>query len=120
MSPALAFEIREARADDVAALATLHVETFKETHGRHKAPGFALRESQWRAAFEQKSDSFCYVAEDRDGRLIGFAKGERHHGGVPAFEGELDKIYVLRAWHRRGVGRALAQAVAKRFLAEGV
>jgi GNAT superfamily N-acetyltransferase len=39
---------------------------------------------------------------------------------VPGFEGELDKIYVLRAWHRCGIGRALVEQVARRFLAEGV
>jgi GNAT superfamily N-acetyltransferase len=65
-------------------------------------------------------DWFCYVAAAPDGQLVGFAKGEPHDGGVPGFEGELDKIYVLRAWHRSGIGRALVEQVARRFLAQGV
>src|SRR5687767_7368194 len=97
------FQIREARADDLSALAALHVETFKETHGPIGAPSYALRESQWRAAFEQRGDWFCFVAVGPDGQLVGFAKGTLHDGGVPGFQGELNKIYVLRQWHRRGI-----------------
>jgi len=115
MTPA-AFRIRDARPEDAAALAKLHVATFKEAHGRLGAPRFELRERQWRAAFERERDWFCYVAEAPDGRLIGFAKGTLHDGGVPGFKGELDKIYVLREWHRQGVGRQLVEHVARRFL----
>jgi ribosomal protein S18 acetylase RimI-like enzyme len=119
----VAFLIREARPDDLPALAALHVETFKQAHGHRRAPSYELRETQWRAAFERETDWFCYVAEVAeapDGRLVGFAKGTLHDGGVPGFEGELNKIYVLRAWHRRGIGRALVDQVARRFLAQGI
>ena len=115
-----AFEIREARYDDLPALASLHVATFKEAHGNRGAPTYELREAQWRAAFEREANWFCYVAQAPDGQLVGFAKGTLHDGGVPGFEGELNKIYVLRAWHRRGIGRALVDEVARRFLTKGV
>jgi ribosomal protein S18 acetylase RimI-like enzyme len=120
MTRGRSFEIREARADDVPALAALHVATFKEAHGQRGAPNYELREAQWRAAFERGLNWFCYVAEAPDGRLVGFAKGELHDGSVAGFEGELDKIYVLRAWHHSGIGRALVEQVARRFLAQGV
>lgn len=115
-----AFRVREATAADVAAIASLHVETFKETHGRFGAPSLALRESQWQAAFDRERDWFCFVAERPDRQLVGFAKGTRHDGGVPGFQGELNKIYVLQRWHGRGVGRQLVEHVARRFLAQGV
>ena len=115
-----AFEIREARAHDVPALAALHVATFKEAHGQRGAPSYELREAQWHTAFEREPNWFCYVAVAPDGQLVGFAKGEPHDGSVPGFEGELDKIYVLRAWHHSGIGRALVEHVARRFLAQGV
>lgn len=119
--PHSAFCLREARPADVAALAALHVATFEETHGAApRAPSYALREAQWSAAFERETSWFCYVAADPDGRLIGFAKGTLHDGGIPGFQGELNKLYVLRAWHRRGVGRALVERVGRRFLAQGV
>ena len=115
-----AFRIRDALPEDVAALAQLHVATFKETHGRLGAPSVELRESQWRAAFERPTEWFCHVAETPDGTLVGFAKGTLHDGGVPGFAGELNKIYVLREWHRHGIGRQLVAHVARRFLERGV
>ena len=119
--PHPAFRLRDAQPDDLSALAALHVATFKEAHGGGlRAPSYQLREAQWRAAFERETDWFCYVAETPDGRLVGFAKGTLHDGGVPGFQGELDKIYVLREWHRRGIGRALVDHVARRFLSQGI
>jgi GNAT superfamily N-acetyltransferase len=113
-------DIREAVPDDVPALAALHVTTFEETHGSLEAPTYELRESQWRNAFGDEADSFCYVAETPEGELVGFARGAPHDGSVDGFDGELDKIYVLRAWHRHGIGRALVERVACRFLDRGV
>ena len=113
-------QVREAVTADTPALAALHVVTFREAHGHAGAPSYEVRERQWRAAFERETEWFCYVAEAVDGQLIGFAKGTPHDGGVPGYEGELNKIYVLRHWHRRGIGRCLVRQVARRFLERGV
>jgi GNAT superfamily N-acetyltransferase len=109
-------------AEDVPAVAALHVATFNETHTRNNdGPSYALRESQWRAAFANSDGSwFGVVIEDESGQLVGFAKGCPHDGGVPGFVGELNKIYLLRRCHRRGLGRRLLGEVARRFLARGV
>jgi ribosomal protein S18 acetylase RimI-like enzyme len=117
------FHIREATSDDVPALARLHVQTFNETHrgGRSGGPSYELRERQWREAFTVTDGStFCFVVEIDSGELVGFAKGTPHNGGVPGFAGELNKIYVLRRLHGRGVGRLLLCNVARRFLQRGV
>jgi GNAT superfamily N-acetyltransferase len=114
------FRIREAGAGDIPALARLHVTTFKETHGRFGAPSVELRETQWRAAFASQANWFCYVVEGPDGELIGFAKGTLHDGGVPGFVGELNKIYMVRRYHRQGLGRRLIEQVARRFLEQGI
>lgn len=117
------FHIRDAGPDDIPALARLHVQTFDETHrgGRPGGPSYDLRERQWREAFTVTDGSwFCFVVEDDAGGLVGFAKGTPHHGGVPGFEGELNKIYVLRRCHRQGLGRLLLCSVARRFLERGV
>jgi GNAT superfamily N-acetyltransferase len=58
--------------------------------------------------------------EKDDGEGLGFATGTPHDGGVPGFAGELNKIYVLREFHRRGIGRLLLCNVAGRFLERGV
>jgi GNAT superfamily N-acetyltransferase len=112
--------IREATAADIPKLAHLHVVTFVETHGG-PGPTFALRESQWRSAFDTPQNGmFCFVAELGNGELAGFAKGVPHRGGVPGYTGELNKIYVLRQYHRLGLGRRLIGSVARRFLEHGI
>ena len=113
------FQIRDARKEDVPTLARLHVQAFNETHcgGRAEGPPFEVRERQWREAFAMNDGSwFCFVVEDDDRELVGFAKGRPHDGGVPGFMGELNKIYVLRHFHRQGIGRLLLCHVARRFM----
>ena len=89
------FHLREGRASDVPALAALHVETFTEAHrgGRPGGPSYELREHQWRDAFAAGDGQwFCFVVEDEEAKLIAFAKGTPHDGGVPGYSGELNKI----------------------------
>src|SRR5262245_10540818 len=119
----MSFTLREATAQDIPALADLHVRTFNETHtqGRGGGPTYELRERQWRDAFAVDDGSwFCVVIEGAGGELVGFAKGTPHDGGVPGYAGELNKIYVLRRYHRQGIGRRLTCQVARMFLARGV
>jgi len=119
----MAFHLRDAHEADIPTLARLHVQTFNETHrgGRPGGPSYELRERQWREAFDRQDGSwFCYVIEDDDGGLVGFAKGTPHDGGVPGYTGELNKIYLLQRVKRQGLGRRLLCAVAGRFMERGV
>lgn len=119
----MTFFVRDAIASDIPELAALHVRTFTETHrgGRPGGPAYALRLERWQNAFEVTDGNwFCVVAQDGQGELVGFAKGVPHDGGVSGFAGELDKIYLLRAVQRQGLGRDLLFAAAERFLARGV
>jgi ribosomal protein S18 acetylase RimI-like enzyme len=111
--------LREATASDVPALSELHVRTFRETHGG--GPDAALRERQWNAKFSSGQLLFCLVLECPPGELIGFASGERHTGDeLTEFQGELNKIYLLREFQGRGLGRRLLCAAGYRFKACGV
>ena len=119
----MTFNLRVAHEGDIPGLAELHVQTFNETHrgGRQGGPSYELRERQWREAFDVRDGSwFCYVVEDDNGKLVGFAKGAPHDGGLPEYEGELSKIYVLQRVQRQGLGRRLLCAVAGRFVDAGV
>jgi ribosomal protein S18 acetylase RimI-like enzyme len=114
------FHIRDATAADVPAIAGLHVATFIETHGG-PGPTYQTREGQWREAFAQADGSwFCFVIERPDGGLVGFAKGVPHSGDSLGFAGQLNKIYILREFHRLGLGRQLLGHVARRFLDQGI
>jgi L-amino acid N-acyltransferase YncA len=116
--------IREATAADVAALARLHVTTFNETHAPVllDGPSFDVREHQWRQIFASDNKNwFCLVIEHPSGELIGFAKGQPYaHKEHADFAGELNKIYLLREFHRQGLGRRLLGHVARRFLAQNI
>jgi len=117
------FKIREATINDVLALAHLHVETFNETHGRYpNAPGYELRAYQWERAFQNKTESwFCFVIEKENEGLIGFAKGQPYNEVDHAeFSGELNKIYLLRKYHKIGLGRQLICDVANEFIRRGI
>jgi ribosomal protein S18 acetylase RimI-like enzyme len=114
------FVIRETTARDLSPLAQLHVATFIETHGG-RGPTYETREWQWREAFNQtNSNWFCYVIARENGSLVGFAKGVPHTGELSEFAGELNKLYLLREYHRRGLGRRLIGHVSRRFLAQGM
>jgi L-amino acid N-acyltransferase YncA len=116
--------VRDAREADIRALARLHVTTWNATHrgGRSGGPTYELRERQWREAFSQSDGGwFCLVIERADGELVGFAKGTRYaHADLPAFAGELNKIYLLEEYQRLGLGRRLVGHVARRFLSQGI
>ena len=116
------FNIRKATADDVTALAALHVLTFNETHGAFNSPTVETRRWQWQKIFENEDDSwFCFVIEKEDGDLIGFAKGQSYnHADLPDFSGELNKIYLLRKYHKLGLGRKLICSVANEFMLRGI
>lgn len=113
--------IREATPDDISALARLHVVTWNDTYAPFgmKGPGVQVREAQWREAFERRDEHwFCYVVQNRTGKLIEFAQANR--SDHPGYGGELRKIYLRRDYQRLGVGRRLIKAVATRFLELGV
>src|SRR5437016_976055 len=115
---AASFKIREAKVSDVSALAALHVQTFHETHGMYPdGPTYEIREYQWQKAFQTKDPSwFCFVIEDQNGELSGFAKGiPYNHSDHFNFSGELNKLYILRKYHRLGLGRRLIGHIARKF-----
>lgn len=117
------FTIREVTDRDLLPLVHLHVQTWADTYWTiRNPPSHETREQQWREQFKVKDGSwFCYVVQDRAGKLIGFAKGLRYdHADLPAFNGELNKIFLLLEYQRLGLGRLLMGYVARKFLSQGI
>jgi ribosomal protein S18 acetylase RimI-like enzyme len=112
--------VRDAMRADIPSLAELHVRTFAETHGG--GPDTSVRERQWRDKFEDPNVFlFCIVLETSSGELIGFASGQVYNEAeLREYKGELNKIYLLREYHGRGLGRRLLCSAAKRFLSRGI
>jgi len=114
-----ALTLREAVPADAPALAALHVSTWNDTYAPlMTGPPVAIRERQWREAFDKPEGWFCYVLARPDGALVGFTKGVfRPDHEIP---GELNKIFLARDYQRMGLGGRLVGQVMQRFLAAGV
>ena len=106
-----ALVIRRARPDDVPALARVQVQSWREAYrGIIPQPyldqlSVAAHERQWRRSL---GDGWAFVAEWEQ-RPVGLASAglARSRRDV---SGELYLLYVLRAHHGQGIGRALFDA----------
>ena len=109
--------VRPAGGDDAAAIARVHVDTWRTAYGGLLPDDYLAAldaggyEERWRRTLIGGSGR-VYVAED-EGRVVGFASGGRERAGEDGFTGELYAIYVLREAQGRGHGRRLVQAVAQ-------
>lgn len=107
-------------------LLRIYIETIKATHAGLVSEQFlqTVSEESTRQRLEgifhhQEHHPFGYVCTDH-GSMIGFAIGDVATYPPEGYQGELRMIYVLPAYHRRGVGRKLLRAVAEHFEREQV
>lgn len=116
------YVIREAKPEDIPALAALHVRTWNETYEVGRPPTYQIREKQWSEQFSNMDGNwFCYLIEKPNKELVGFAKGIKNkNANHTEYTGELNKFYILRAYQRLGLGRKLFNKVAQRFISEGI
>ncbi len=119
--------IREARPEDAPAIARVHVDAWRSTYTGIvpneylAALSYERREQGWREALSNPDHpSFVYVAGDEAGQVVGFASGGPEREGNPDYKGELYAIYLFAETQRRGLGRQLTQAVARRLLSAGI
>jgi GNAT superfamily N-acetyltransferase len=107
-----ALVIRRAGPADAAAIARVHVQSWREAyHALIPQPyldqlSLSAHERQWRRGFAD--GGWAFVAE-WERRVVGFGSGGLSRGRRD-ISGELYVLYVLDACHRRGVGRALFDA----------
>ncbi|MCL6517781.1 MAG: GNAT family N-acetyltransferase, partial [Alicyclobacillus sp.] len=117
--------IRTATNTDCAAVAKVHVDSWRTTYRGivpdHFLDGmsYTTSEARWKKRFERSSTKYAmFVAEDESGKIIGFADGGPERSGDPQYDGELYAIYLLQDYQRQGVGRELLVRVAQ-HLARG-
>ena len=113
--------IREAVVDDIVDLAQLHVTAWNQTYPFVKrTPTFETRAYQWNELFKVKDQTWCcFVVVNSKGELVGFARGKPYTDELK-FDGELNKIYLLKTYQRLGLGRRLVAQVVHRFLTQGI
>jgi GNAT superfamily N-acetyltransferase len=124
MQDALNFLLSPAGPADAAALAELHVKSWRETY-----PGIlprtylermspALHEHRWRLRLA-KTNEVTLAAEDRSG-LVGYVSGDWTRG-AKGEDGlvEISTLYVLKRAQGRGLGLALFEGCARVLAARG-
>ena len=119
--------IREASPTDAAAIARVHVDSWRTTYaGIVPADylanlSYARREQSWRDLLSAPTLSGCvYVAAQDTGEIVGFASGGPERSGDAVYRGELYAIYLLAHYQRQGLGRRLTVAVVQQLLQCGL
>jgi ribosomal protein S18 acetylase RimI-like enzyme len=121
MSPPVSISdliLREATLADLRPLAELHVRTFNETHVGPfgSGPTFATREWQWREKLSAiDATHFVFALETEARQFVGFiwCHPTNEH---PPWAARLNKIYLLSAYQRLGLGTRLVAAAVDRLL----
>ena len=118
--------IRAALSDEASRLAEVHDRCWRATY-REMMPAavierftVARRAAMWQRMLNASVETRCaYVAEDTDAGIVGCAWGGPEESSDPSYRSEISGIYLLPAYQRRGVGRALLQVVARCLLQQG-
>jgi hypothetical protein len=107
--------IRTAQVNDAAAIAKVHVDSWRTTYKGIVPDDFlaglsyAQRGQLWRQVLtDLVRPSYVYVAEDDCGEVLGFVSGWPERRGDPVYTSALYAIYLLapylRAGHRSAIG----------------
>jgi ribosomal protein S18 acetylase RimI-like enzyme len=108
--------VRPAALDDAAAIARVHVASWRTTYRGMLPDDFLSSLSEesytdrWRRVIGDGLSRVFVVVEDAE--ISGFASCGRERAGETGFSGELYAIYILDREQRRGHGRELVRAVA--------
>ncbi|MCJ7842835.1 GNAT family N-acetyltransferase [Lederbergia sp. NSJ-179] len=110
-------KIRQAKQTDAKGIAKVQVDSWKTTYKGIvpdeflQSMTYESREEKWK---EIISSQPVFIAETKDGEIVGFAGGGMERTGkYPDFEGELYAIYILEEFQRKGLGRLLVEAVVE-------
>ncbi len=119
--------VRKARQEDAAAIARVHVDSWRTSYRGIVPAGFLTGmsyedfEDRWRGWLRGVGDTrWAYrVAELPSGRIVGFASGGPRQGPAYAeYAAELHTLYLLHEQQGAGIGKRLFGSVA-RGLVEG-
>ncbi len=119
--------IREAALADAAAIARVHVESWRTTYPgimpqEHlDALSVAEHEQKWQSILSPGNvdTTYTYVAETESGEIVGFTEGGRDRNGGPDSQAEIYVIYLLKSQQGRGIGRRLLHTAVRRLHADG-
>jgi ribosomal protein S18 acetylase RimI-like enzyme len=115
--------IRKADIEDAAAIAHVHVESWKTTYAGIVSDDFLaslnkeVRTQSWQEQILTANISIL-VAEDETG-IFGFAAGGKIREKLDDYDAELYAIYLLRERQKQGAGRTLCLTLASALQTKG-
>lgn len=119
--------IREARVEDAAGIAKVHVDSWRTTYAGIVPDTYlanltyARLETFWREMLgNPASNGYPFVAVNDEGTIIGFVFGGPKRNGDPIYQAELYSIYLLQEYQGQGIGRQLTCKLVERFLQSGI
>ena len=119
--------IREARIEDAAGMAKVHVDSWRTTYvgivpdSYLASLSYARREAFWHGILsDAEANGYPFVAVNDEGEIVGFAFGGPQRNGDPAYQAELYSIYLLQAYQGQGIGRQLTRRLVEAFLQVGI
>jgi len=114
--------VRDARLDDAAGIAFVHVETWRTAYGRLLPKAFLAalsveeRARLWRRRLDPATAAGqVAVVAAKNGRIVGFAAGCQCRSDDDGYDAECYALYVLETHQGQGLGRRLLGEVARRL-----
>jgi GNAT superfamily N-acetyltransferase len=113
-------KIRLAKADDATAISIVHIDSWRSSY-RGIVPDQVLdgldyvrNGIRWRDMLANLGEMKCFfVAENDDGRIVGFAIGGPNREENTGYNGELYAIYLQKGFQGQGIGKMLVSKVAE-------
>jgi ribosomal protein S18 acetylase RimI-like enzyme len=123
------FTVREARAEDAAGIARVHVETWRASYAGLVPYAYLVGMNEqgqtlvWQRLLSSRGHESVLVAEaaTADGRqLVGFGSFGRARPGMLPYRGEIYTLYVAVDWQGRGLGRRLLGGMFRAMMRDGL
>ncbi|MBT2646676.1 GNAT family N-acetyltransferase [Bacillus sp. ISL-34] len=112
--------IREATVADAEGIAKVHVDCWRTTYKDIMPSDFLdnlsyeKRKELWIKNLT-RDGNYVYVAENNEGRIVGFISGGKRETNKVEDSGDLTSIYILENFQRMGIGKNLIKELFFKF-----
>jgi L-amino acid N-acyltransferase YncA len=121
------YSIRKACPEDARGIARVHVQSWRETyqgivdHVYLDSLDVIHRTRRWKEMLKKpKEQSWTFVAEDSDGKIVGFTSGGAARERMSDYTGEMYAIYILKEGQGSKLGYRLTQKLCSVLRKNGI
>ncbi|MCM3388828.1 GNAT family N-acetyltransferase [Ureibacillus chungkukjangi] len=118
-------QVRKAVMADAAGIAKVHVDSWRTTY-----KGIIPDDFLNKLSYEQRTelwnrnlaeeDNYVAVAEDEEGKIIGFASASKREENSTPNSSDLTSIYLLEEYQGQGIGKNILQHIFLHFKSLGL